>query len=429
MDVLANSPLLEHFSASVRTAAAKRAVEELRIHMLAGKDVDLSRATEIAVSVASELSSPAIHRAINMSGVVLHTGLGRSRLAPAVAEAIRAAAEDHCSVEFDLDTGGRGDRQLHVREMLCHLTGAEDAMVVNNAAAALVLSLRALACEKEVLLSRGQMVEIGGSFRVPDIVRESGCRLVEVGTTNRTHLKDYKVGPQTGAILICHRSNFEVVGFVSEPTLAELAGLGVPVVDDMGTGCLVNLQKFGLTPTKTMSDSIRDGASLAIGSGDKLLGGPQAGIVVGKRELVQQIKGHPLARAVRVDKLTLAGLRATLALYTSGRELEIPTIKYLARSLEEVKLLAEALAGAIGSRARVEPSVCEIGGGSGPGTEVPSYRVGIEVSSPDDFARMLRQSTPAVIGRIEKGTFWLDPRTAEPQEVDKTAILVRECLR
>ena len=364
-----------------------------------------------------------------MSGVVLHTGLGRSRLAPAVAEAIRAAAEDHCSVEFDLDTGGRGDRQLHVREMLCHLTGAEDAMVVNNAAAALVLSLRALACEKEVLLSRGQMVEIGGSFRVPDIVRESGCRLVEVGTTNRTHLKDYKVGPQTGAILICHRSNFEVVGFVSEPTLAELAGLGVPVVDDMGTGCLVNLQKFGLTPTKTMSDSIRDGASLAIGSGDKLLGGPQAGIVVGKRELVQQIKGHPLARAVRVDKLTLAGLRATLALYTSGRELEIPTIKYLARSLEEVKLLAEALAGAIGSRARVEPSVCEIGGGSGPGTEVASYRVGIEVSSPDDFARMLRQSTPAVIGRIEKGTFWLDPRTAEPQEVDKTAILVRECLR
>lgn len=429
VDVLANSPELAAFSQSVRTAAARQAVDTARREILEGRDVDVSNLGGSAASIALKLSSGTLPIVINMSGVVLHTGLGRARLASSVADAIREAAEDHCAVEFDLQSGNRGDRQTHVRDLLCHLTGAEDAMVVNNAAAALVLVLRALAFEKDVLLSRGQMVEIGGSFRVPDIVRESGCRLVEVGTTNRTHLSDYRVGQNTGTILVCHRSNFEVVGFVSEPTVEELARLGVSVVDDMGTGCFVDLSRFGLAKTKTMADSIRAGAHVAIGSGDKLLGGPQAGLIVGSRELIQVVRQHPLARAVRVDKLTLAGLRATLALYAEGREIEIPTLKYLARTPDEVRTLAEDLARSIGKHATVESSVCEIGGGSGPGTEVPSYRVGIQTSDPDDLALRLRLSSPGVIGRIERNTFWLDPRTAESQEVDKTGLIVRECLR
>jgi len=428
VDVLASAPELEGFSPQVRIEAARRAVDSIRQEILSGKDADLSTAPTRAVRLALELAAGPIPPIINMSGIVLHTGLGRARMAPSVADAIRDAAVAHYPVEFDLEIGQRGDRQSLVRDLLCRLTGAEDALVVNNAAAAIVLSLRALAGDREVLLSRGQMVEIGGSFRVPDIVRESGCRLVEVGTTNRTHLRDYAVGPGTGAILVCHRSNFEVVGFVAEPSIEELARLGFPVVDDMGTGCFVNLERFGLAKTKTMADSIKAGAHLAIGSGDKLLGGPQAGLIVGRSELVQRIKSHPLARAMRADKLALAGLRATLSLYANGQELEIPTLKYLSRSPTEVEQLAKVLADAIGPKASVEPSVCEIGGGSGPGTEVPSYRVGIATDNPDQIARMLRISTPAIVGRIEKGTFWLDPRTAETQEVDKTGPIVRECL-
>jgi L-seryl-tRNA(Ser) seleniumtransferase len=420
---------LAAYSLEIRVAASQRAIAQLRKHILAKEEVDLGSASEMALEIARHLTVGTLPAAINMSGVILHTGLGRARLATSVAEAIREAAADACAVELDLDTGGRGDRQSLVRDMLCHLTGAEDALVVNNAAGALVLSLRALAFGKDVLLSRGQMVEIGGSFRVPDIVKESGCRLVEVGTTNRTHLKDYRVNAETGAILVCHRSNFDVVGFVTEPSIEELCGLGVPVVDDMGTGCLANLERFGLPKAKTLADSVSAGTHLAIGSGDKLLGGPQAGLIVGRRELVSSIRSHPMARAFRVDKLTLAGLRATLALYVTGRELEIPTIRYLARTLEEVKSLADSLARGIGKDTRVEASHCEFGGGSGPGMAMPSYRVGIESRNPEVLAHCLRMAKPAVIGRIEKGTFWLDPRTAETQEVDKAISIVRECLR
>jgi len=428
VDDLASHPSLSSYSHEVRIAAARTTVDRLRESILAGEPQDLMEASTICAEVAAAMMGSDFRPAINMSGVILHTGLGRARLAPAVVQEVAQIAANHGYLELNLESGIRGDRQRHVRSMLTLLTGAEDALVVNNAASAIVLALRALAHRKEVLLSRGQMVEIGGSFRVPDVAKQSGCKLVEVGTTNKTHLADYVVGPSIAAILVCHRSNFEIVGFTSEPSVRELASLEVPVVDDMGTGCLIDLTKYGLPKLKTLRDSIAEGASLAIGSGDKLLGGPQAGIIVGQSRCIQKLKSHPMARAMRIDKLDLAALAATLRLYLSGRELEIPTLNYLSKSVNLVRQEAERLASLMGSGAFTEASECEFGGGSGPGMRVPSYRVGIPISNPDALARRLRQSNPGIVGRIEKGVLWLDPRTAEPDEVDRTASIVRECL-
>ncbi len=303
--------------------------------------------------------------------------------------------------------------------MLCELTGAEDAMVVNNAAAGVLLTLAALAAGADVLLSRGQMVEIGGSFRIPDVVRQSGCHLVEVGCTNKTRLSDYQdvLTPLTGAILRCHTSNFAIIGFTSQPSLQELVGLGVPVVDDQGTGCLVDTTKFGLVAQPRVQDSVCGGAAVVIASCDKMLGGPQAGMIVGSTEFIGKIGRHPLARAVRVDKLTLAGLEATLKLYVQGREQEIPTLKYLARSVEEVKGMADRLSEGVPGSV-VEPGRTEIGAGSAPGTGVATFRVGIFADNADDVARILRMGEPAIVGRIENGRVWIDPRTLEEDELE-----------
>jgi L-seryl-tRNA(Ser) seleniumtransferase len=428
VDELARDPALASYPERLRVEAARRAVDQMRRSLLDGSDVEIADSPQLALSCAKQMSEGTLRTAINMSGVILHTGLGRARLAPSVAEEIARVAADHGYLELDDETGHRGNRQDHVRELLISLTGAEDAMVVNNAAAALVLALRTLAEGRDVLLSRGQMVEIGGSFRVPEIVKQSGCRLVEVGCTNKTHLSDYAVGEDTGAILVCHRSNFEIIGFTSEPTVPELKTLGVSVVDDMGTGCIVDLARFELPKTKTLAESISQGADVAIGSGDKLLGGPQAGLIVGRREVIEQMRKHPLARALRVDKLTIAGLAATLRLYVNGQEHEIPTLRYLARSQAEVKNLAERLAKAIGSEAFVEEGVCEIGGGSGPGMVVPSFRIGIRTQEPDELAKKLRMSRPGVVGRIERDIYWLDPRTTEDEEVSMVAEVVKSCL-
>jgi L-seryl-tRNA(Ser) seleniumtransferase len=428
VDQLARDPALSAFPERLRVEAARRAVDEMRQSLLEGNQVDIEASAELAGTYAQKMTEGTLRSAINMSGVILHTGLGRARLAPSVAEEIARVAVGHSYLELDDESGLRGNRQDHVRDLLISLTGAEEAMVVNNAAAALVLALRTLAEGRDVLLSRGQMVEIGGSFRVPEIVKQSGCRLVEVGCTNKTHLSDYAISSDTGAILVCHRSNFEIVGFTSEPTLGELKTLGAPVVDDMGTGCMVDLSRFGLPKTKTLADSIRQGADVAIGSGDKLLGGPQAGLIVGKQEIIEQMRMHPLARALRVDKLTIAGLAATLRLYASGEELAIPTMRYLARTQADVRGLAEGMAQAIGSAAFTEESECEIGGGSGPGMVVPSCRVGIRTAEPTVLAQRLRVSMPGVIGRIERNIYWLDPRTADNEEVSIVTELVKSCL-
>ena len=428
VDVLAASEALSGFPDKVRILAAQRAIELERSARLRGEAEGDILAS--ALNSAKEMLAPLLVPLINASGVVLHTGLGRARLAPAAVEALAAAATSHVAVELDLASGKRGDRQALVRELICSLTGAEDAIVVNNCASAVLLTLSALAKGGEVILSRGQMVEIGGSFRMPDIVRRSGCKLVEVGCTNKTRLSDFEdaITARTRVILRCHPSNYKIVGFVGEPSVGELAKLarkhGVPLIDDVGSGCLVDTTAFGLPREPKFGESLSEGVDLALASGDKLLGGPQAGLIIGKKELVSKLARHPLARAVRVDKLTLAALTATLQLYVQGRESTIPTLKYLGRLEAEVREGAVALAAGFPG-AVVEPGLTEIGGGSLPGVGVPTWRCGLPAKNADRLAQALRTGPPSVLARIEKGMVWLDPRTMELDEVKATVQRLR----
>ena len=329
--------------------AAKHAIVTFRRAILAGRPIP-DAIEDVAFNWALAAERNSVQPVINASGVVLHTGLGRARLADAAVLAIGEAAAHHATVEFDLVSGARGDRQDHVRDLICEFTGAPDALVVNNCASTVLLSLAALGFGKSVILSRGQMVEIGGAPRMPDVVRQSGAQLVEVGCTNKTHLRDYEeaIDASTAVILRCHPSNFRVTGFTEEPTLPELAALarskGVKLIDDVGSGCLVDTTRFGLPHEPRFGDAVRQGADLELSSGDKMLGGPQAGLIIGSPEAIKLLREHPIARAVRIDKLTLAGLAATLKLYREGRELEIPTLRALSEPLESVRLKAERLA-------------------------------------------------------------------------------------
>jgi L-seryl-tRNA(Ser) seleniumtransferase len=374
------------------------------------------------------LASSTLEPVINMSGVILHTGLGRARLATAAAQRAQEIAGAHATLEFDLDDGRRGDRQEHVRSLLCELTGAEDAFVVNNAAAALLICLRALAEGKPALLSRGEMVEIGGSFRVPDIVRESGCVLTEIGTTNRTNIEDYRRSLVDGGVILrCHTSNYQVVGFTSAPSMSDLASLatewGVPFIHDQGTGCIVDTATFGIDHLPTIADSVASGAHVTICSGDKLLGGPQAGIIVGNSSLLQKARAHPMARAVRIDKMTLAALESTLRLYVSGSEMDIPTLRYMAIGSDQLRSRCERLADSC--RCVVEEGTTELGGGSAPGTGLPTWRIGIDSESPDSLARELRAGRPHILGRIERDRVWLDPRTVDEDEMEAVECRLR----
>lgn len=369
---------------------------------------------------------PSLGSVVNMSGVVLHTGLGRARLADEVAEAVFDVAAGHSDIEFDLESGERGDRQNHVRWLLQELTGAEDALVVNNGAAAVVLALSAVCAGAPVVLSRGQMVEIGGHFRMPDIIQMSGCQLVEVGCTNKTHLSDFAkvIGEERGAFLRCHQSNFAQVGFVSQPKPQDLADLAHQnewaFIDDLGSGCLVDTTLYGLPQERTLKEAVADGADLVLASGDKLLGGPQAGILLGSKEMIGRCKGHPLARAMRVDKLTLSGLEATLRMYFEGREDEVPVWEACNRELAAIKRNCFRLKKAWGS-GEVSESVTELGGGSFPGVGVPTWRFGLGTGDAGLAAR-LRQA--GVVGRTENGQIWLDPRTATEEEIRETCWLL-----
>ncbi len=377
-----------------------------------------------------DLVGPSLRPVINLSGVVLHTGLGRARFADEAAEAVRAASENHSAVEFDLNSGERGDRQSHVRWLLQNLTGAEDALVVNNCAGAVVLALSAVCAGSPVVLSRGQMVEIGGHFRMPDIIKMSGCDLVEVGCTNKTHLRDFEsvMGDEPGAFLRCHQSNFAQVGFVGQPEPKELAALahsrGWVMIDDLGSGCLVDTTRFGLPKERTLREAVEVGADLVLASGDKLLGGTQAGILVGSTSMIDQCKRHPLARALRIDKLCLAGLEATLRLYFEGREAEVPIWGTCIRELKDIKGDCEKLKKAWG-RGEIGEATTELGGGSFPGIGVPTWRFGLGTGS-GELAKRLR--TAGVVGRTESGQIWLDPRTATSEEIRETC-LVLELIR
>jgi L-seryl-tRNA(Ser) seleniumtransferase len=367
-------------------------------------------------------SKPSLVRVINASGVILHTNLGRAPLCRSAIEAIRESSIGYSNLEYDLDKGSRGSRTIHARDALCRLTSAEDALVVNNNAGAVLLCLSALAKRRAVVISRSQLVEIGGGFRIPDVMKQSGARLVEVGTTNRTRLDDYEAALKEGAALLmrAHTSNFKLIGFTSQLTLEEMSELAhryqVPLLDDLGSGALLDTSRYGLAHEPMVQESIQAGADLVCFSGDKLLGGPQTGIILGKRNLVEKLKKHPLARAIRADKLCLAGLSATLQHYLKGdAESEIPLWRMISASVENLKKRAEHWQQQVG-QGEVIPGLSTVGGGSLPEETLPTYVLSLNIPRVDMFSARLRQAETPVIGRVQGGRLLLDPRTVLEDE-------------
>jgi L-seryl-tRNA(Ser) seleniumtransferase len=372
---------------------------------------------------------PSLRPVLNATGVVLHTNLGRAPLAGAALTAVHEIARGYSTLEFDLERGERGSRSTHCASLLAELTGAEDALVVNNGAAALLLALDTFARGRDAIISRGELIEIGGSFRVPDIMATSGARLREVGTTNRTHLDDYRraLSPETGALVKVHRSNFAVHGFVAsvEPRiLAALAAeVGVPLVHDLGSGLLLSLESTGLRGEPLAADAIRDGATVVTMSGDKLLGGPQAGIIIGRREAVTRMRQNPLARALRVDKMTLAALEATLAMCRDpdGAMHAVPVLAMLAAPVESLRERAESIVRQLaraGVAARVADTEAQVGGGSFPDATLPSVAVAVEGEA-ESLSAALRAGEPPVVGRIRDGVLLLDLRTVPEPDDDR----------
>ena len=381
---------------------------------------------ESITSAVRQTTQSSLRRVINATGVVLHTNLGRAPLADAAIRAIEEVAAGFSNLEYDIETGQRGSRYSHCVGLLRQLTGAEDALVVNNCAAAMVLSLNALAQKKEVLVSRGELVEIGGSFRIPDIMARSGARLVEVGTTNRTHDDDYRraITPKTGAIVKVHRSNFTIEGFTSEVSVERLAFIaaehGLPVIHDLGSGLMLPLDAYGLTGEPTASTALASGATLVLMSGDKLLGGPQAGIILGASSVVAKLRKNPFARAMRVDKLTLSALEATLRLYLEpARALkEIPVLAMLTESAVEIESRAQAVARTLRERGlavQVTATKASVGGGAFPTAGIPSSAVVI-AGNAGEAEEKLHHTEPPVIGRIADGKLLLDLRSVLARE-------------
>jgi L-seryl-tRNA(Ser) seleniumtransferase len=411
-------------------AAVRAELERLRSCFRQGTQAN-GEASSAAIAcrvqaTLAELRRPRLRPVINATGIMLHTNLGRAPLAESVAQAAYQAGRGYLNLELSLDTGKRSSRQDSIRDWLCQLTGAASATAVNNNAAATILVLHALAQGKEVILSRGQMIEIGGSFRIPEILAASGASLREVGTTNITRLADYEraISPQTAAILRVHPSNYRIRGFTASASLEDLVALGrkhhLPVIDDVGSGALVDLAPFGLLDEPIVGQSIRAGADLVLASGDKLLGGPQAGIIVGRQDLIQELEVDPLMRAFRLDKMTLAALEATLRLYLSSESpLEtIPVLQMLTANRAELEGRAQTLAGRVRSlsgvaEVQVMASTSYAGGGSFPDMELPSWEVRVKPAGlgDDAFARRLRIGIPAVLSHIREGWICFDVRT------------------
>ena len=406
---------IEEAQKSIKAGAAAPPVEEI-VNSISGR--------------IDALGNPSLRPLINATGVILHTNLGRAPLSRETVAAMDASSAGYCNLEFDMETGTRGSRQVHIEPLLCQLTGAEAAFVVNNNASAVLLGLSALAKRKEVIVSRGQAVEIGGGFRVPDVMRQSGVKLVEVGTTNCTYINDYAqaISPSTAALLHVHSSNFKVVGFTSDTYIEEIAALAnkqqLMSLDDVGSGCFLDTTPFGLDPEPTVQRSVAAGTDLTFFSGDKLLGGPQAGIVVGSKVLVDKLKKHPLARAVRIDKSRLAGLAATLTHYLKNEAfIKIPIWRMISAPLPEIESRAERWAEAVGGTARVISEESMVGGGSLPGGTIPTRLVAIGEENQKKGAGMaqslatrLRQQKVPVIGRIAGNMLLLDPRSVLPEE-------------
>ena len=405
------------------------ALDLVRDEVRAGAGVpDVAALLARASAHLREQSAPTLRGVINATGVIIHTNLGRAPLSAATRAAMESVSQGYSTLEYDLEAGRRGHRTVHAERLLCELTGAEAALVVNNNAGAVLLALTGLARGWGVVISRGQLVEIGGGFRVPDVMAQSGARLVEVGTTNRTHLGDYALAlgahEDVALILRAHHSNFRILGFTTEPKLAELVALGVehdlPVVDDLGSGAMLDTVPFGLMHEPMVQESVAAGAAVVCFSGDKLLGGPQAGIIVGSAKYVEPLKRHPLARALRADKLCLAGLQATLLHYLKEEATEeVPVWRMIAARFVEIEQRAQRWQRDL-RRAGIPSEVVEgrstVGGGSLPGETLPTKLVALPVAHPDRLAAALRAADPPVVARIEEDRLVLDPRTVQLEE-------------
>ena len=434
--------LAAELPASAVTNAVRQVLDTLRTDILSEAVTELPSEEVLCAQIAEACRAarlPSLRGVINATGVVLHTNLGRACLSDRALAAAADAAQGYSTLEYDLASGNRGQRYTHVEPLLCRLTGAEAAFVVNNNAAAVLLILSALTAGGEVITSRGELVEIGGSFRVPDIMAACGAVLREVGATNKTRLSDYAnaIGEQTRALLKVHTSNYRIVGFtesVSPAALAELGhARGIPVIEDLGSGCLMDLSPLGIREEPTVQDAVKAGVDVLSFSGDKLLGGPQAGIILGKKQYLDILKRHPLARAMRVDKLTLAALEATLQAYADGTELqEIPVLSMLARKPEDLRRSADDLCASLrnlGAAAQVVPAESPVGGGSVPTQTLPSFAVAV---TPADSAAALearlRQRPRPIIVRIAHDRCLLDMRTLFPADHDEIVAAFREIL-
>ncbi len=421
--------LYQKYGHALTVEAIRQALDLARQSILAGQVCpstdELVQVTRVKLETRLR---PTLRPVINATGVIIHTNLGRAPLSAEARAAMELAARGYTNLEYDLEAGRRGTRYIHAEELLCQLTGAEAALVVNNNAGAVLLILTTLARGREVIVSRGHLVEIGGGFRLPAVMSQSGARLVEVGTTNRTYIWDYEeaITEETALLMRVHRSNFRLTGFVYEPELSQLVELGekrgLPVVDDLGSGALLDTSAYGLAHEPMLQESVAQGAALVSASGDKLLGGPQAGIIVGRKDLIAQLKRHPLTRALRVDKTTIAGLQATLLHYLKGEaEEKIPVWQMIAMPLEAIESRARSWVEKLaktGVSARIVEGRSTVGGGSLPGETLPTKLVAIQADSPDQLGRHLRAGNPPVIGRIENDLLLLDPRTVRPEEDD-----------
>lgn len=410
----------------------------LRTHLLPHLTKEINR-------LVVRQTSPNLKKVINATGIILHTNLGRAPLSTAAQKAVQAVASGYCNLEFDLNRGQRGSRNDLVAALCTHLMQVESALVVNNNAAAVLLALNTIARDKEVIVSRGQLVEIGGSFRMPEVMRQSGARLVEVGTTNRTYPDDYRqaITEFTALLLHVHTSNYKIMGFTQETSLTELVSLGqeyrLPVMSDLGSGSFVNLTSFGLNTELNVFEVVTAGVDIVTFSGDKLLGGPQAGIILGKREYLAKMSKNPLFRAIRCDKLTLAALEATLRVYLDlpGALEEIPVLRMLRLKKEELekqaKVVTDHLIPVLKDYARItiEPAYAQVGGGALPVTNLPSVAVVIQPlkQSVTEVAACLRNEEPVVIGRLQENCLWLDMRTVQKDEIELLVKALKNVMR
>jgi L-seryl-tRNA(Ser) seleniumtransferase len=427
--------LLATFGRQLTLQALRETVDTLRTSIRQGDPVPED--TNILLQAHHMLETwlaPTLRSVINATGVIIHTNLGRSPLSKAAREAMNEMAGSYNTLEYNLERGTRGKREQHIDHLLTRLTSAEAALVVNNNAAAVLLALSGLARRKEVLVSRSQLIEIGGGFRIPDVMRQSGAKLREVGTTNRTHLRDFEsaLHDRTGLILRAHHSNFKIIGFTKEPTLEELVTLGrrndVPVVDDLGSGALLDTAQFGLGHEPMVQESLQAGVTLVAFSADKLLGGPQAGILVGEKAAVERLRKHPFARAVRPDKLCLAALAATLTHYLRDEAVrEIPIWRMIAAPADALRKRAEAWASRLGDGQVIEGH-STVGGGSLPEETLPTWMLALSVRHPNATARHLRKAQTSVITRIEDDLVVLDPRTVLPEQDQELLAMLESVL-